>query len=131
MQSISYRYERDSEAPSVCSEPGGKYWQHHMRGLEYSLDSISSSGVKQSGLLLAALYLLDKLHYDDELDVPLAVAQIRKTRPQLIETYVSTENMYSLNSTNMCSQWEHSFQMKAVLPLAKWLVSAPDGLVRQ
>ena len=28
-------YERNSNAPSTCNEPGGKLWQHHIQSWEY------------------------------------------------------------------------------------------------
>ena len=39
----TWLYERDSDAPSVSSEPGGKYWQHHIRGWRnYGVSCVSS-----------------------------------------------------------------------------------------
>ena len=31
----TWLYKSDPNAPSTCNEPGGKQWQHSVRGWEY------------------------------------------------------------------------------------------------
>ena len=45
-------------------------------------------GVRQSGLFIAACYLLDKLKVDREVDVCYVVKQIRRSRPQFVTSLV-------------------------------------------
>ena len=51
-------------------------------------------GVRQSGLFIAACYLLDKLKVDREVDVCFVVKQIRQSRPQFILSVVGTYIIY-------------------------------------
>ena len=57
------QYERDSNAPSVSSEPGGKWWQHHIRGWRNCLPKLiflfSLSGWENAIKDMAKLYLIN------------------------------------------------------------------------
>ena len=52
---------------------------------------VCRDGAKLSGLVCVAHYLLEKIQIDQEVDVFLAVKQVRTARPPIIQDQVSTQ----------------------------------------
>ena len=46
-------YKSDPNAPSTCSEPGGKQWQHSIQGWRNYIISFDSNFSQEWGLLLS------------------------------------------------------------------------------